>query len=85
MAEGGFESKLQEMYDWGKMHGWEPVEWRDGKPHPAAAPELAAPAGAPHGMGVPFGGAPMGMPMPVMLGAGGGGGPPRGGRQGARR
>lgn len=25
MADGTFESKLQEMYDWGKVHGWEPV------------------------------------------------------------
>ena len=34
---------LQEMYDWGKRFGWEPVIWKDGQPHPAPqAPPVAA-------------------------------------------
>eukprot|EP00887_Chlorella_sp_A99_P005338 scaffold1.g5338.t1 len=34
-AEGTFEAKLQEMYDWGKVHSWEPVVWVDGRPQVA--------------------------------------------------
>lgn len=37
----------QEMYDWGKRAGWEPVIWKDGQPHPAPqqVPGVAAAAG----------------------------------------
>ena len=52
MAEGEFEAKLQEVYEWGKVHGWEPVVWRDGKPHPAAALGPQPPGGQP-GAGPP--------------------------------
>lgn len=36
----------QEMYDWGKRFGWDPVIWKDDQPHPAPqAPPVAAYAG----------------------------------------
>ncbi|KAL4432378.1 hypothetical protein ABPG77_001677 [Micractinium sp. CCAP 211/92] len=48
VREGAFEAKLQEMYDWGKRFGWEPVIWKDGQPHPAPqAPPLAASSAPP--------------------------------------
>ena len=41
VAEGTFEAKLAELYDWGKRFGWEPVVWVDGQPH--VAPQLPPP------------------------------------------
>ena len=36
-AAGTFQQLLLEMYAFGKEHGWGPVEWRDGAPHPQPA------------------------------------------------
>lgn len=69
----------QEMYDWGKRFGWEPVVWKDGQPHPAPQPQPGAAAPAPYptgGMGGGMGGHAMqGRPGPG-VGALGGLGPP---------
>lgn len=34
-AAGQLEAKLDELYTWGNSYGWEPVVWKDGRPHPA--------------------------------------------------
>jgi PAB-dependent poly(A)-specific ribonuclease subunit 2 len=44
-SEGRLAAAVQEMYSWGQQHGWEPVTWRDGTPHPAPAPGLGAQLG----------------------------------------
>ncbi len=35
--EGTFNDKLAEMYDWGRMHGWDPVVLVNGRPSPAGS------------------------------------------------
>ncbi|KAL4859552.1 PAN2-PAN3 deadenylation complex catalytic subunit pan2 [Chlorella vulgaris] len=68
VREGAFEAKLQEMYDWGKRFGWEPVIWKDGQPHPAPQPPPAAAMAAAGSIGNSGG---PGQQHPMLLGRGG--------------
>ena len=59
----------QEMYDWGKRFGWEPVVWKDGQPHPAPKDILGVGTG---GAAAAAGAPPPGAGYPGHAGIGGG-------------
>jgi len=43
VEEGTFQEKLEELYNWGKQYGWEPVVLgKDGKPVPPSTPVMVS-------------------------------------------
>lgn len=42
-ASGALAWTLDELYNWGKAFGWEPVVWKGGKPHPQGPAPMPVP------------------------------------------